>query len=87
MGGRIKLVLLGFALSGLLACSGGGTRDYSDAVRDNFLDACALSAGQNEDACDCILEEVEEQFTEEEFLELERQRDFEPFRPALNKCT
>ena len=83
--GRLRLVLLGLALSGLLACSG-GDRDYSDAVRDNFLDACELTAGQNEGACGCALEEIEEQFTEEEFLELERERNFTALKAAIDEC-
>lgn len=90
MSGRLRLSFSTFFLSGLLACSGGGgTRDYSDEVRKNYLDACGLTSGQQDELCECTLEEIEERFTQEEFAEAEREPDFvsDPrVQEAINAC-
>lgn len=90
MHGHHKISLSVCLLVGLLACSNGGTRDYSDQIRENYLDACGLASGQKDETCECTLEEIEERMTEEEFLELEREGDFlsDPrVNEALGACT
>jgi hypothetical protein len=46
------------------------TRDYPELVRTNFITSCA--DGGNEDSCRCALEEIETQFSLEEFIALEQ---------------
>ena len=57
----------------LTACGGGDGNDYSSQVRENFLNACATTSGGQDEACECMLDEIEERLTEEEFLEIEQQ--------------
>jgi len=49
----------------------GGGRDYPVQVRRNFMATCTLNAAQAQ--CSCLLERIEEEYTLEEFIELERQ--------------
>lgn len=54
------------------ACGGEGKGpDYSDELRRNFLASCEESSGGKEDACDCLIDELESRMTEDEFLALE----------------
>lgn len=50
------------------ACSSGG---FSEDVRENFLAACHLSSSGNDESCECILSEIEDRMSEEEYRELE----------------
>jgi hypothetical protein len=74
----------------LAACSGGN--DYSDEVRENFLAACHLGSGGQDDYCECTLNYLEENMTEAEFLELDAkgQEAFDSdvrFEQALERCS
>ena len=65
--------LIGWASALVLvlpACSG---NDYSEEVRENFLAACHLSSGGEDTGCECLLGHLEDNMSEEEFLELEEE--------------
>ena len=85
MGRAAALLFVVLALGG---CDN-GSRDFSEPMRARFLDACRTSGGE-EGECECVLENVEEKMTEEEYTDLESQgvdsvHDDE-FREALNAC-
>ena len=56
----------------LTFCGGDDGPQYSEEVRDNFLTSCAGTSGGNDEACECVLNEIEERMSEDEFLELEQ---------------
>lgn len=51
----------------LASCSSG----YSEETRENFLAACHLTSGGEDGRCECILGEIEDRMSEEEFTQLE----------------
>ena len=54
------------------ACDGGDDGpQYPKEVRDNFLASCTGSA-LPESQCRCVLDDIEKEFTVEEFLALEQ---------------
>lgn len=62
--------------------SSGTGRDYPIEVRSNFLASCAANGSAA--ACSCALERIEEQYTFEEFLDVEQDfRRTGTFPPAM----
>lgn len=76
------LALAGCGGSGSGPEDGAGDGRYSADVRANFLDSCLENATNSADGraneeqltqtCECILEKVEEEYSEEEFSQFEQ---------------
>jgi hypothetical protein len=59
-----------FATVGPATESGSG-RDYPAEVRRSFMSACSVNTSQS--VCSCALEEIEDEYTLDQFADLERQ--------------
>ena len=62
------LVLTGVACSSDDEASNG--REYAAEIRENFLESCR-GAGGEDPYCLCVLEGLEGEYTQEEFIEVE----------------
>ena len=69
MGVRRLLLLLLTATA--LACHSKPAHDYSKELVDNFLGACRSNGG-SDDACRCALDAIQNRFTSEEYVEIEK---------------
>lgn len=53
------------------ACGGGDSKnEYPEAVNANFLSSCT-STGGSQSECQCALDGIQEEYTYQEFVELE----------------
>jgi hypothetical protein len=66
----LVLALLGAAL-GLAACGGGGAEEYPAEAQRSFVDACVAQNGANRSACECALDQVQENVSYKEFRKAE----------------
>ncbi len=70
----------------------GEGREFSAEVRETFLESCSESSGGRDDTCRCMLDELEDRMTEEEFIQSEERMGegeaLEPeFQAAVDACT
>jgi hypothetical protein len=70
------------ALLLLLAACVPAADEWTDEVRDNFLEACEESSGGELAYCRCVLDDLEATYTLAEFEEIERQLDETGEMPA-----
>ncbi len=68
-----------------------GMDDYSSATRANFISACNATSGGAAGTCECVLDEIEKDMDETEFLSLEQQYARTGVMPpaflvAVNNC-
>ena len=54
-----------------LACHSKPAHEYSKELVDNFLGACRSNGG-SDDACRCALDGIQNRFTAEEYMALEK---------------
>ena len=75
---RVRSLLMSLlAVVALSACGGDGNGDhYSQAVRDLYLEGCG--GNSNEAFCECTLNELENRFTEDEFIAFSIEASEEP---------
>ena len=101
----VRLILLALALVFLaLACGGGDDAEgYPDEVVSNFMASCEpaavessqgeLTAEEARTQCRCVIDELQETLSLEEFREVDARAREEGFDPpdevsqALDKCT
>jgi hypothetical protein len=58
------------------ACGDGGGGQYSEEIRQSYLDGCGTE--QNRAFCLCTLDEIEKRFSEEEFIRFAIEATEEP---------
>ena len=70
----MKSVLVGLLVLTGVACSSddeaSNGREYAAEIRENFLESCR-GAGGEDSYCLCVLEGLEGEYTQEEFIEVE----------------
>jgi hypothetical protein len=88
---RLALVVAGLGLT-LLAVSCGGDdkkSSYPPEVRDNFMDSCTSSGG-NERQCKCAWDEITKTIKFEDFVKMEQDiaagNGGEELVPIITKC-
>lgn len=74
------------ALTGCSGSAGGGDDgSWPDAVTENFMTSCEQSSGGQTAYCECSLETLQENYTLEEFEELENSVDDEKTQEVLGE--
>ena len=70
----MKSVLVGLLVLTGVACSSddeaSNDREYAAEIRENFLESCR-GAGGEDSYCLCVLEGLEGEYTQEEFIDVE----------------
>ena len=70
----MKSVLVGLLVFTGVACSSddeaSDSREYATEIRESFLESCR-GAGGEDSYCLCVLEGLEGEYTQEEFIEVE----------------
>ena len=70
----MKSLLVGLLVVTGVACSSddeaSNGREYAAEIRENFLESCR-GAGGEDSYCLCVLEGLEGEYTQEEFIEVE----------------
>ena len=77
---RMVVMVAALALA-LVACGPGGD-EWTQEVRDNFLDGCLEASGGEEAYCVCVLERLEDTYTLAEFEAIERELEEADVMPA-----
>ena len=64
-----------FAIVAFVSCGGDGGDDdgYGPGERADFVEACAASAGVDEDACGCFYDRLADEVPHERFVEVDEQ--------------
>lgn len=68
---RVMISMLALAMA-LTAC-GQADGEWTQDVRDNFMSECLPSSGGEEEYCLCVLEQLEDTYTLEEFETIEQE--------------
>jgi len=70
----VKSLLVGLLVIAGVACGSdeeaSDVREYSSEIRSNFLESCR-GAGGSDSECLCVLEGLEGEYTEEEFIDID----------------
>ena len=73
------------ALTGCGASAGGGGSDWPSEVTDPFLSSCEQSSGGQTAYCECSLETLQENYTLDEFKEMESNINDEKTQEVLSE--
>jgi hypothetical protein len=68
-----RTAVMAMAAAMLLAGCGQNEGEWTQEVRDNFMDGCLEASGGQQEYCACVLDDLEDSYTIEEFEEIERQ--------------
>jgi hypothetical protein len=68
-----RTVAIAAALMLLLAGCDQDEDAWTQDVRDNFMEGCLEASGGQQEYCSCVLGDLEDTYTLEEFEEIERQ--------------
>jgi hypothetical protein len=69
---RLLALAIGLGLSAaLVACGGGdGGSKYPESVVQDFVESCSESGAASESECQCAIDEIQQDYTLEEFTEI-----------------
>lgn len=73
---KVFAALFAFALLAAACGDDDGGGGYSQEIRDGYLEGC--TGQQNQEFCECTLNELEKQFSEEEFIKFAIEATEEP---------
>jgi len=66
-----KVFLFCLILFILSACSDSSTNPYNQKIIQGFVSSCTAPGNVSEKDCHCIINKIQEQITQEEYIELE----------------
>ena len=81
----LTLPLAVAALAGCSSTAGGGNGDWPADITENFMTSCEDSSGGQTAYCECSLETLQENFTLDEFKEMDQNINDEKTQDVLAK--
>lgn len=72
---KVIAAVFAFALLAV-ACGDDGDRRFSSGIRDSYLEGC--QEAQSAEFCECTIQEIEELFSEAEFIQFAIEQTEEP---------
>lgn len=73
---KLIAILFSFALIAVACGDDDGGGGFSPEIRDAYLEGCETE--QNSDFCECTMDEIEERFSEEDFIRFAIEATEEP---------